>query len=174
MYGQQVREVIEHHHDPLAEYIKKPTIYYQLDRLVAEGYLQIRQEVVAAPGPGAAHQDITLRERNVYYITEAGRQYFNSLLRITLSHYAPGLSDVDAALFFLHRVIPADAAALLSERQMLVAGYRTAVIQQLEGLDPTDQAHQLVLEHKLAILDAELHWLEHTIAHLRAQMQTHV
>ena len=43
MYGQQIREVIELHHDAFASFIKKPTMYYQLDRLVAEGLLRLQQ-----------------------------------------------------------------------------------------------------------------------------------
>lgn len=58
MYGQQIRELIEHHHDLFADYMKKPTIYYQLDRLVQEGYLEVRREQVEAPGPGGAHSDL--------------------------------------------------------------------------------------------------------------------
>jgi DNA-binding PadR family transcriptional regulator len=73
MYGQQIREVIERHHDAFSSFIKKPTMYYQLDRLVAEDLLEVRSEAVEAPGPGLAHQDVALREREVYYLTEAGR-----------------------------------------------------------------------------------------------------
>lgn len=51
MYGQQIRAVIETHHDLFADFIKKPTIYYQLDRLAQDGYLEIRREVVEAPAP---------------------------------------------------------------------------------------------------------------------------
>ena len=46
MYGQQIREVIESHNDLLAGAIKKPTIYYQLDRLARDGYLEVRREEV--------------------------------------------------------------------------------------------------------------------------------
>lgn len=166
MYGQQIREVIETHHDLLANFIKKPTIYYQLERLAAEGDLEIRRETVEAPGPGAAHDDMALRERDVYYITEQGRRHFSSLLRSMLSTYRPGLSDVDVCFFFLHHLSKQEAIALLAERHTLVAGYRTAVVRQYESTQ--DEAHRLVYDHDLSLLDAELNWLQRTMQHLRA------
>ncbi|MGZ3616724.1 MAG: helix-turn-helix transcriptional regulator, partial [Ktedonobacteraceae bacterium] len=50
MYGQQIREVIERHHNLFADFIKKPTIYYQLERLTQDSYLEVRRENVEAPG----------------------------------------------------------------------------------------------------------------------------
>jgi DNA-binding PadR family transcriptional regulator len=170
MYGQQIREVIETHHDLLANFIKKPTIYYQLERLAAEGDLEIRRETVEAPGPGAAHDDMALRERDVYYITEQGRRHFSSLLRSMLSTYRPDLSELDVCFFFLHHLKRQEAIALLSERHALVAGYRTAVARQYESTQ--DEAHRLVYDHDLTLLDAELNWLQRTIAHLQENLRT--
>jgi len=166
MYGQQIREVIENHHDLFAEIIKKPTIYYQLERLAADGYLEIRREQVEAPGPGAAHEDLALRERDVYYITETGRHYFYTLLRAMLSKYTPGLSDLDACLYFLHRLSRDEATVLLKERQDLIKTYRAVVMQQMENHSTIDEAHTLVNNHKLTLIDAEIEWLERTIHHL--------
>lgn len=168
MYGQQIREVIENHHDLFADQIKKPTIYYQLERLARDGYLEIRRESVEAPGPGAAHEDVALRERDVYYITHAGRLYFYKLIRETLSAFTLGLSDIDACLFFLHRLTPAEAITLLEDRHTLVANYRESVTQQANPHHHIDNAHQLVNDHTLTLLDAELSWLERTITRLRS------
>jgi DNA-binding PadR family transcriptional regulator len=167
MYGQQIREVIETHHDILANFMKKPTIYYQLERLVAEGYLEIRRETVEAPGPGAAHDDITLRERDVYYLTEAGRKRFYALLQETLSAYTPGFNGVDACLFFLHHLTEKEAVALLEERSARVVAHRQSVLKQMENYTHFEEAHRLVSDHQLTLLDAELRWLAHTIEHLR-------
>lgn len=167
MYGQQIREVIETHHDVFADFIKKPTIYYQLDRLAHDGYLEIRRESVEAPGTGAAHTDFALRERDMYYITEAGKRHFAQLLRDTLSAYTPGLSSVDASLFFLHHVRAGEAVTLLQERYGTVTHHRAIVIKQMESEHVQDDAHKLVNDHKLTLLDAELRWLERTIEHLK-------
>jgi DNA-binding PadR family transcriptional regulator len=174
MYGQQIREVIETHHDLFADYIKKPTIYYQLERLNLDGYLDIRRESVEAPGTGLAHDEMAPRERAIYHITESGRQHFNKLLRASLGVYSPGLNEVDACLFFLHHLSTGEAIALLTERQKLVSRYRALVTEQIANPRINDDAHRLVNDHKLTLLDAELDWLNRTIAHLAEQHSTQV
>ncbi|HEY6408802.1 MAG TPA: PadR family transcriptional regulator, partial [Ktedonobacteraceae bacterium] len=166
MYGQQIREVIETHHDLFADYIKKPTIYYQLERLNLAGYLEIRRESVEAPGTGLAHDELAQRERDIYYITEAGRQRFYNLLRESLGAYSPVLNEVDASLFFLHHLSPNEAIILLTERQKLVSRYRAIVTEQIANPHIHDDAHRLVNDQKLTLLDAELDWLNRTIAHI--------
>jgi len=166
MYGQQIREVIEMHHDAFASFIKKPTMYYQLDRLVAEGFLEVRSEAVQAPGPGLAHQDVALREREVYYITEAGRQRFVSLLREALQAYEPGPSVIEAAVFFIDQLPPAEAVRLLEGRRQRLIHARSHVSEQMAAMHEQDEAHQIVNDHTMSLLDAEIGWLERTIARL--------
>lgn len=172
MYGQQIREVIENHHHGFADFIKKPTIYYQLERLAHDGYLETRREVVEAPGTGSAHDERAPRERDVYYITEKGRNYFYTLLREALGTYTQQLSDMDACLFFLDHLQVGEASILLKERYGLVARERARVALHMQ--DPTlgDEAHKLVNDHKLTLLDAELNWLARTIMHLQTREAT--
>jgi DNA-binding PadR family transcriptional regulator len=169
MYGQQIREVIENHHTIFADFIKKPTIYYQLERLAHEGYLEVRREIVKAPGTGSAHDELALRERDVYYITEQGRSYFYKLLREALGAHTPQLSAMDACLFFLDHLGPGEASVLLTERYELVARERMQVVQKMQEPRVQDDAHKLVNDHKLTLLDAELNWLARTIMHLQAR-----
>ena len=166
MYGQQIREVIERHHDAFARFIKKPTMYYQLDRLAAEGLLEVHSEVVEAPGPGLAHQDMALRERQVYYLTEAGQRRFNLLLREALQTYEPGPSVIDAAVFFLDRLAPQEAANLLQARLERLVRARSQVAGQIATMHEQDRAHVIVNDHAMTSLDAEIGWLERTIARL--------
>lgn len=172
MYGQQIREVIEVHHDAFASFIKKPTMYYQLDRLVSEGLLEVRSEIVEAPGPGMAHEDIALREREVYYITESGQQRFTNLLREALQTYEPGPSVIDAAVFFLDQLAPREAVLLLQARRERLAHARTQVAEQIASMREQDRAHTIVNDHALTLLDAEIGWLERTIAQLSMQRTT--
>lgn len=172
MYGQQIREVIENHHTIFADFIKKPTIYYQLERLAHDGYLLVRRETVEAPGTGSAHDELAPRERDVYYITEKGRLYFYKLLRETLGAHTPLLSDMDACLFFLDHLEPGEAVTLLKERYELVAKERARVVLQMQDSQVQDDAHKLVNDHKLTLLDAELNWLARTIMHLQTRPAT--
>lgn len=172
MYGQQIRDVIELHHDAFASFIKKPTMYYQLDRLVAEGYLEARTEAVEAPGPGLAHEDVALREREMYYITEAGHQRFAQILRETLRAYEPGPSAIDAAVFFLDQLAPREAVRLLEERCKLLVCYREQMTEQIANMHEQDWAHQIVKDHTCSLLDAEITWLERTIVQLSRPRET--
>ena len=169
MYGQQIREVIENHHTVFADFIKKPTIYYQLDRLAHDGYLEVRRETVEAPGTGSAHDELAPRERDVYYITEKGRAYFYKLLREALGTHETQLSDMDACLFFLDHLQAGESITLLKERYDLVAHERVRVALQMQDLAVQDDAHKLVNDHKLTLLDAELNWLARTIMHLQTR-----
>ncbi|WP_161977975.1 PadR family transcriptional regulator [Dictyobacter kobayashii] len=166
MYGQQIREVIELHHDAFSQFIKKPTMYYHLDRLVSEGLLEVRSEVVEAPGPGLAYQDVALREREVYYLTDAGRQRFAFLLREALQSYEPGPSVIDAAIFFLDQLAPQEAVSLLQARRERLIRERAQVTEQIAAMGEQDRAHLIVNDHTCTSLDAEIGWLERTIARL--------
>lgn len=172
MYGQQIREVIENHHTIFADFIKKPTIYYQLERLAHDGYLEVRREIVKAPGTGSAHDELALRERDVYYITEQGRCYFYQLLREALGAPTPQLNTMDACLFFLDHLGPGEASLLLKERYELVARDRAQVVKKMQDPCVQDDAHKLVNDHKLTLLDAELNWLARTIVHLQKSTVT--
>lgn len=169
MYGQQIREVIENHHHIFADFIKKPTIYYQLERLAHDGYLEVRRETVEAPGTGAAHDELAPRERAIYYITEKGRGYFYRLLRGTLGTHTPQLSEMDACLFFLDHLEPSEAVVLLKERYELIVRDRAEVLRKMQDPQVQDEAHRLVNDHKLTLLDAELNWLARTIMHLQTR-----
>lgn len=170
MYGQQIREVIENHHTIFANFIKKPTIYYQLERLARDGYLEVRKETVEAPGTGSAHDELAPRERAIYSITEKGRRYFHRLVRETLGAHTPQPNDMDACLFFLDHLETDEAAVLLKERYELIVRNRAEVARQMQDLQVQDEAHRLVNDHRLTLLDAELNWLARTIMHLQARV----
>lgn len=174
MYGQQIREVIELHHEGFASFIKKPTMYYQLDRLMAEGLLEVRREVVEAPGPGLAHEQVAWREREVYYITEAGRQRFAQLLREALQTYELGPNVIDAAVFFLDQLAPEEAIRLLDARRERLVRARSLADEQIATMHEQNRAHLIVNDHTTSLLDAEIGWLERTITCLSLpREQTH-
>jgi hypothetical protein len=110
-----------------------------------------------------------LREREVYHMTPAGRAEFHRLLCGVLRTYAPFLSDLDAGLFFLDRLAPATAAGLLEERRAAIHRYQAALATQVAEQHAGDPAHDLVSDRLSTLLDAELGWLERTIARLRRE-----
>lgn len=163
MYGQQIYEVIENHHEAFGAFFKKPTIYYQLDRLVEEGLLEKRNEAINAPGRGNAHQDMSLREREVYYITEEGRQRFMDLLSKALQAYEPGPRVIDTAIFFLNQIPPQEVVSHLCVRLERLVQVRVQLMEQMKNKREQDRAHIIVNDHAVSMLDAEIGWLERTI-----------
>lgn len=168
MYGQQLYEVIAAHHDVVAAQLKKPAMYYQLDRLLAGGYLRIDEVVLDAPLPGRGHLGSAPQARTVYSVTEQGRARFAALLRQVLTAYPSPMGGLDVGLFFLDVLPPGEAVGLLEQRQAAVRALRENLTRQLAG--PADQpgaAHDLVGDHARTLLDAELAWLERTLTRLR-------
>jgi hypothetical protein len=76
---------------------------------------------------------------------------------------------MEACLFFLQHLTPGEAIVLLKERYELVARDRAVLAQQMQDLGIHDDAHNLVNDHKLAFLEAELNWLARTIVHLETE-----
>lgn len=165
MYGQQLREVVEAHHAVFAATLKKPAMYYQLDRLVANGSLTMHAETVEAPGPGLAHGDFAPRERDVYRITDAGRDRFLALLREAVQDYQPTLSVVDVSIFFLSHLPRRERVRLLAERLTRILAAREHLrIEWAAQSDGQREAHRVVNDHTLTLLDAERDWTERTLA----------
>jgi len=72
-------------------------------------------------------------------------------------------------LFFLDHLQPGESITLLKERYDLVAHERVRLVLQMQDLAVQDDAHKLVNDHKLTLLDAELNWLARTIMHLQTR-----
>lgn len=155
MYGHQIKETIDIHMDGLHD-LKRANLYYLLDRMADQGYLEARMEPVdsAESGDGRAV------ERRVYHVTPAGRTRFEELLRQVMVTVEPMNSPVDAAFFFLPRLDPADAVQLIQDRRDQVQQRYQRTLQgmaQHPGLSPL---HDLTTDHLLAQYRLELDWLE--------------
>jgi DNA-binding PadR family transcriptional regulator len=168
LYGQQINEIVELHADLFAESLRKPTIYYHLERLVADGLLTAETNFVEAPGPGLGHTLIIPRERKTYHITEKGRGQFITLLRGAFQQHTLPPAAFDAALFFFHRLPSREVVLLLEERLRRATDYRARIVFEWGEQNVQDQAaHALVHEHMLALIDADLAWLQQTVERFR-------
>lgn len=150
MHGYQLHEVISR----VARYcidLKKPTVYFLLDKLAEQGWLARTDE-----------QEGNRPTRRVYRLTEAGEEAFQALLRANLASYHPALDSGDIGLGFADALPPTEARALLAER-------RAAVEAQLNLL--REAAHpsgslQLIIEHQFRHLTTELEWLDEVMDRL--------
>jgi DNA-binding PadR family transcriptional regulator len=144
MHGYQLNEHIEH---TLGFYtdLKKPTLYYTLDKLEKQGYVRAQIE-----------QEGNRPERRVYEVTEAGRAHFLDLLRRTLGDFARTTYGDDIAVMFMDQLPAAERRHLLSEKHQ-----KTQVaLDHLRDLPPHGGSVQHVIAHHIIHLEAEIHWLD--------------
>lgn len=152
MHGYQLNEFIEHNLAYCAD-IKKPTAYYLLEKLAEQGYIA---EVDEAETPS------NRPPRRTYRITLEGEHLFYTLLRENLRRDQGLVFPVDMAIAFIDALSSTEAHALLRERY-------EAVQQQLQAMRDVPQHSgplQLVVEHHIAHLEAELAWLDKVIGWL--------
>jgi DNA-binding PadR family transcriptional regulator len=145
-------------HGELFTDLKKGNVYYLLERLAESGALQVTAEA-GARGPR--------RERLIYALTDQGRRRFDELLRTVVRTYEPAHTGIEVGMFFLAHLAVQDAIHLLKERRHSVL-QRRAVIVGEEGR--VDHLHEhLAQDHLLALMDAEVAWVERTMQRLRGR-----
>src|SRR5215472_8643511 len=91
LYGYQLHLIVRAHGELYAD-LKKANLYYLLERLAKDGFLEMEVE----PGAKGARG-----ERLIYTITEAGRTRFHILLRETLLSYELAHTGIETAVVFL-------------------------------------------------------------------------
>jgi DNA-binding PadR family transcriptional regulator len=154
--GYELHRIVRGHGDLYAD-LKKANVYYLLERLAKEGYLDVRTES-GARGPRG--------ERLIYSLTDRGREKFSELLQQVLRTYEPVPSNVGAAVVFLPHLPEGEAIRLLEERRRSVAKRRA----QVEAFNTDEVRHTLVglaLDHLIALIDADLAWTDRALDRVR-------
>ena len=151
MHGYELYEFLEHRLNFLTD-LKKPTAYRLLERLYVQGLVD-RTVERAGRRP----------ERMVYRLTQAGLERFETLLREQLAAGDPVRYPADIPLLFSDHLPAPDRRRLLEARASSLREYRAGVAAAVEAHTP-GTTPRMVLEHDLALLDAELHWLNQILA----------
>jgi len=151
MHGYQLHEAIDSHLG-MGVQLTKPTAYRLLNNMAEDGWMTYREE-----------QEGNRPPRRVYAITAQGEVAFQQLLRENLANYQPVEFTCHIALAFLDELSAEEALPLLYRRR---AG--------MEELLESTRAHcehpgslQLMLEHQVHQLAAELDWLNTVIARIQ-------
>jgi DNA-binding PadR family transcriptional regulator len=155
LHGYELYRVIQTHGELYAD-LKKANLYYLLDRLALAGDLVVETEA-GARGPR--------KERLVYTLTDQGREHFLALLREILLSYEVIHTGVGTAIVFLSHLPPSEGIKLLEERRRIIAARRAQFPVQ-----PLTEASPLVhisLDHMISLIDAELAWVDRSLAYLR-------
>ncbi|MBN2007052.1 MAG: PadR family transcriptional regulator [Anaerolineae bacterium] len=150
LYGYELKHIIEEHMGDWTN-IAFGSIYYALDKLAGEGFVE----------QVGIEQEGSRPSRLVYQITEAGRAEFLRLLRELWTSFEQQYFDIDVGLAFMN-ALPAEE----------VKGYLAQRIAMLEEVLQHIQAHQeeqmaqpgipaqarAVFEHSKLHMEAELVW----------------
>src|SRR5690606_1190419 len=121
---------------------------FLLDKMAKRGWISQSEEREGNRPP-----------RQVYAITPEGEEVFQRLLRENLSGYTPTRFTGDIGLAYADALSPQEVRALLGER-------RAALLRDLEAaqaIPPHEGSIQLLLEHRVVHLEAELAWLDTVI-----------
>jgi DNA-binding PadR family transcriptional regulator len=156
LHGYELHRIVRAHGELYAD-LKKANLYYLLERLAAEGSLQVQAE----PGTRGARG-----ERLVYELTDQGRTQFTELLHATLQNYEPVHTGVETAIVFLSYLPPADGLRLLTERRQIVAARRATVAADIGDQENNAPLVRIAGDHLLSLIDAELAWLDRSLAYL--------
>jgi DNA-binding PadR family transcriptional regulator len=151
MHGYQLHEAIDSHLG-MGVQLTKPTAYRLLSHMAEDEWVTYREE-----------QEGNRPPRRVYAITPKGEGAFQRLLCENLANYQPSDFTCHIGLAFLDELSAEEALPLLHRRR---AG--------MEELLKSTRAHgehpgslQLMLEHQMHLLAAELEWLGSVIARLQ-------
>ncbi len=151
MHGYQLNEFIDNNLSLCAD-LKKPTAYYLLHQMSAEGW-------VAAE----TAQEGNRPPRRVYRLTARGEQAFQELLRQSLAQYQPVNFPGDMALAFLDSLPAGEALGLLEKQRE----HLQARLERLRAVPAHRGSLSLVFAHQIRHLQAELDWLNDLIQQLQ-------
>ena len=156
-HGYQINEFIEKNLSTVTD-MKKPTAYATLDKLNANGYIDIQHE-----------QEGNRPPRKVYSINEKGQALFFQLLVENLTHAENYHYHGDIGLMFidylpLHQSIEVLTARKDQNEKMLEQYLQMPLHSVQRGVN-------LAIQHKLAMVRAELQFLEETVNRLKENKQ---
>ena len=150
MHGYRLNEYVTHAMGLYTD-LKKPTAYYELEKLEKDGYVQHQLE-----------REGKRPERRVYQITEKGRAHFLDLLRRHLSGFTRTYYGDDIGIVFMDQLPPAEAYQLLAEKREKVQ----AVLKQFQEHPDHGGSWHYVVRHNIAHLEADLAWLNSVLDEL--------
>ena len=151
MHGYQLNEYVQHVMS-LYTNLKKSTTYFVLGQLEKDGYVTHEIE-----------REGKRPERRVYEITEKGKSHFFTLLRESISSYAPTQSSDNIGITFLGKLKASEAKELLKAKKQKVQ----SEIKKFSEIQNHGGYLKYVLYHSLAYLNADLKWINSVFKELK-------
>lgn len=155
MYGYQLHAFLERDLATCTD-LKKPTAYFLLDKMTKQGWITQAEEREGNRPP-----------RRVYQVTAEGEQQFQRLLRENLGGYSMTRFAGDVGLAFADALAPREVLELLQQRHAALA----ADLADARAVPRHGGSIQVVVEHRIAHLEAEVRWLDDVMARFAAADQ---
>ena len=150
LYGYELKHIIEEHMGDWTN-IAFGSIYYALDKLAGEGFVE----------QVGVEQDGARPSRTVYQITEAGRAEFLRLLREVWASFERQYFAIDVGLAFMNALPVEEIRHYLQQRvtmlEEVLQHIRDHQEEQMARPDIPTQA-RAVFEHSRLHMEAELAW----------------
>lgn len=155
-HGYKLKQIIEERISDFAK-IKLPTIYYHLDKLKDKGFISETQD-----------KDGNRPEKMVYTITETGIKYFDELYRNQLEASLNLEFSLDGILYFKERIqeelLRSKLVHKKEEIEKKIEQLENKKITTLADIHPLGKkSSELIFDHHLIHLRAELEWLKNAI-----------
>jgi DNA-binding PadR family transcriptional regulator len=147
-HGYRLNEFIEREMTACTD-IKKPTAYFLLNRMAKQGWITMRETREGNRPP-----------RRVYRLTARGEEQYQKLLRENLGSFIPSKFPGDVGLAYADDLDPQEILPLLAQRRIALGAHLDETRQVPEHAGSL----QLLIDHQIRHLEAELNWLDEVIA----------
>jgi len=152
--GYDLHRIVRAHGELFTD-LKKPNMYYLLDRLAKEGYLRVRAEAGRRGRSG---------ERLLYSLTASGRRRFRQLLDAEVQRYGTVHTGIEVAVIFLAQLSGSNAIELFGKRRQVVDAHRKRVAAAFGDVSARGALARIAADHMLSLIDAELEWIKRSTA----------
>ncbi|HLJ83625.1 MAG TPA: PadR family transcriptional regulator [Candidatus Eremiobacteraceae bacterium] len=157
--GYDIHRIVRAHGELFAD-LKRPNMYYLLERLAGEKYLRVRAEAGTRGRRG---------ERLLYALTAAGKRRFRELLDSEVTRFGTVHTGIEVAVIFLAQLTPAAGIALLQKRLQIVELHRKRVAAAFGDVGKRGPHARIAADHMLTLVDAEIGWIKRSIATLQSE-----
>jgi DNA-binding PadR family transcriptional regulator len=147
-HGYRLNEFIEREMTACTD-IKKPTAYFLLNRMAKQGWITMHETREGNRPP-----------RRVYRLTARGEEQYQKLLRENLGSFIPSKFPGDVGLAYADDLDPQEILPLLAQRRIALGAHLDETRQVPEHAGSL----QLLIDHQIRHLEAELNWLDEVIA----------
>lgn len=151
--GYDMHRIVRAHGELFAD-LKKPNMYYLLDRLAQDGYLRVRSEAGTRGRSG---------ERTLYALSASGKRRFRQLLTEEVQRFGTVHTGIEVAIVFLSQLPRARAVQLLRTRRASVEANRKRVTDAFGDVASRGVLARIAADHMLTLIDAELRWVTRSI-----------